>query len=159
MELLRFCHWRAQKRERSGAEKGLALAAALVTIPQYAKEVWWMKAEILQSINKFAEAISAFQSADSPPRTLWKIADCYVALGKREQAIAQLREVENFFQNEASQAAWRIACIYREAGDQKQYVAQMRGVLKRYPKSKESSSAHRELERLGFKIGGGVDAE
>jgi hypothetical protein len=32
-------------------------------------------------------------------------------------------------------------------------------VLKKYPKSGESSQAHQRLEEMGLPIGGGVDAE
>ena len=73
--------------------------------------------------------------------------------------MAQLREVEGFFQKEAPEAGMRIAAAYRDTGDQKQYIAALRGVMKKYPASGQSSEAHQELERLGVKIGGGVDAE
>jgi len=38
-------------------------------------------------------------------------------------------------------------------------VAELRSVMKERPQSEEASRAHQELESLGIKIGGGVDAE
>ena len=35
----------------------------------------------------------------------------------------------------------------------------VRGVIKKYPKSGQSSEAHQRLEEMGLPIGGGVDAE
>ena len=73
-------------------------------------------------------------------------------------AIAQLKEVEAFFKDHAPEAAWRIAHLWNKSGKQKMYIASLRGVLKKYPKSGQSSRAHEELEALGIRIGGGVDA-
>jgi TolA-binding protein len=97
--------------------------------------------------------------ADNPPHNLYRIADCFASQGKLDQAVGQLREIENFFKNNASDAALRIAYLYRDAGKRDLYVASLRNVLKKYPKSGESSRAHEELEKLGERIGGGVDAD
>ena len=153
MRLLRYYHW------RNNTERALPLADDLSKVPAYAKDALWMKGELLERVRKYAEAIGAYQSCDRPPGTLYRIADCYRGLGKTDQALAQLREIENFFEKEASEAALRIAFIYRDGKDTKQYVANLRGILKKYPASGQSSVAHEELERLGFKIGGGVDAQ
>jgi TolA-binding protein len=67
--------------------------------------------------------------------------------------------VENFFKDQAPAAALAVAQLYRDAGIQEKYVRSLRGVLKRYPKSDESSQAHQRLEAMGLPIGGGVDAE
>jgi hypothetical protein len=48
--------------------------------------------------------------------------------------------------------------VYRRADQRDQYIAALRAVLKKYPKSGQSSSAHQELEKLNVRIGGGVDA-
>ena len=151
MEVLRYYQW------RRNAGKGLPLAEEAIKVPATAKEAYWIKAELLQAAGKYPEAISAYQLADNPPHTLWRIVECYLALKQRDQALKQLHEIENFFQDQAPAAALRIAEFYRE--DRKQYIALLRGVLKKYPKSGQSSTAHQALEAMGVNIGGGVDAE
>jgi tetratricopeptide (TPR) repeat protein len=155
LELLRYYHWSNQ------TSKGVALADAVVQIPQYAKEAYWIKAELLQRAGKYPEAIQAYQSADNPPSTLYRIADCFLAQGKTDQALTQLREIENFFKDQAPEAALRIAYVYRNnVKNQELYVAGLRGILTKYPKSGQSSTAHQELESMGIsRIKGGVDAE
>ena len=151
MELLRYYQW------RRNAVKGLPLAAEAIKVPATAKDAYWIKAELLQFSGKFPEAISAYQAADNPPQNLWRIADCFLAEKQRDQGLKQLREIENFFQDQAPAAALKIAYLFRE--DRKQFIALLRGVLKKYPKSSQSSTAHLELEALGVNIGGGMDAE
>ncbi len=153
MELLRFYH------STKDVAKGVPLANVLANAPRFAKEALFKKAQLLQGAGKFAEAIQAYQQADSPPESLWAIADCYAKLGKLEAAVAQLREVENFFKDHAAEAAMRIARLYSEAGKDKLYVAALRAILKKYPESGQSSEAHQQLERMGIKMGGGLDAE
>ena len=80
-------------------------------------------------------------------------------LGKLEPAVSQLREVENFFKDRAPEAALAASYLYRDAGQKEKYVRSLRGVLKKYPKSGESSQAHQRLEEMGLPIGGGVDAD
>ena len=80
-------------------------------------------------------------------------------LGRTAPAVTQLREIESFFKDQAAEAALRIAYVYRDAKAQDRYVSALRGVLKKYPKSSQSSEAHQRLEELGVRIGGGVDAE
>lgn len=153
MELLRYYQFRAN------SSKGLPLAEEMIKNPATAKEAFWIKAELLQKQGRLLEAVVAYQSADNPPQNLWKIVDCYLGLKKRDQALAQLREIENFFKDQAPEAALRIAHLQRDGGERKQYIAGLRGVMKKYPKSGQSSAAHQELERLGVQIGGGVDAD
>ncbi|MCG3148816.1 MAG: hypothetical protein PCFJNLEI_02263 [Verrucomicrobiae bacterium] len=151
MERLRYYEY------KRNAGKGLPLADEATKIPAVAKEAYWLKANLLQNTGRFADAIPAYQAADNPPANLWRIVDCHLGLKKRDQALAQLREIENFFKDHAAEAALRIASLHRD--DQKQYVRYLRGILKKYPKSSQSNTAHLELERLGVPIGGGVDAE
>jgi len=152
-ELLRFYH------SKKDAANGVPVADGLAQAPRFAKEALFKKAQLLQWSGKFAEAIAAYQQADNPPDNLWGIAECFAKTGKLDQAVAQLREVENFFKDHAPEAAMRIARLYNDAGKDKLYIAALRSVLKKYPESGQSSEAHQHLERLGIKIGGGVDAE
>jgi tetratricopeptide (TPR) repeat protein len=160
MALLRYYHWRCLRaRGPSDLSDGLALAAEMQKVPANAKESFLIGANMLQLSAKYEDAIKAYRQADSPPGTLYSIADCLVALGKLAPAVAQLKEIENFFPDQASAAALKIAYLYRDAGIKEKYVRSLRGVLKKYPKSGESSQAHQRLEEMGLPIGGGVDAE
>jgi tetratricopeptide (TPR) repeat protein len=152
-ELLRFYHWARD------AKNGVPLADKVVGFPTYAQEALFKKAQLLHWTKKYKEAIAAYQRADNPPENLWGIATCYAKMGKLPQAVQQLREVEAFFKDHAPEAALRIANLYRDAGQKKLRIASLRSVLKKYPESGQSSEAHQQLERLGIKIGGGVDAQ
>lgn len=139
-------------------KNALPLADALGGSTTYASKVSIIKADLLFTIGQYEKAISAYQVCDNPPKNFWRIAECYEKLGKLEQAIGQLREVEGFFKDCNAEAAFRIASVYQRAGQRDHYIAALRAVLKKYPKSGQSSSAHQELEKLGVRIGGGVDA-
>jgi len=159
MELLRFYHWRWW-HHRHAHEPALALADEMTREPSTAAEAFWLKAEMLHRAARWDEAIAAYRASERLPAGPWRVVDCQLAAGRREQALDTLREIENFFKDDASQAALRIAVIYRDAGDRERAIAAFRGVLGKYPKSRESSTAHLELEKLGVtRIGGGMDAQ
>ncbi len=146
-------------RDKADIPDGLALAADLQNIPETAKEAYSIGGNLLQWLGKYEEAIKAYQQAENPPQTLFWTAECLAKLGKLEPAVGQLREVENFFKDSAPAAGLAVAYLYRDAGIKEKYVRSLRGVLKKYPKSGESSQAHQRLEKMGLPIGGGVDAE
>jgi len=152
-ELLRFYHWARDTKD------GVAVADELAKVPRFAREAHFKKGQLLAWAKRYREAIAAFQRADNPPDNLWAIADCYARMGRLAEAVRQLREVEAFFKDHAPEAALRIARLYKSAGKDKLYVAALRAVMKKYPKSRQSSEAHQHLERLGARIGGGVEAE
>jgi TolA-binding protein len=162
MQALRYCHWRSQHghlRTPEDIKDGIVFANAMQKVPDYAKEAFSLGGNILQWSGKYEEAIKAYQQADNPPQTLFWTAECLAKLGKLEPAVAQLREVENFFADAAPEAALRAAYLYRDGGIKEKFVRSLRGVLKKYPKSGQSSEAHQRLEEMGLPIGGGVDAE
>lgn len=161
MTLLRFHHGRASPNvgSKEDLKEGLTLAAEMQKIPECSREAYSIGGNLLQWSGKYEEAIKAYQLADNPPQTLFWTADCLASLGRLEQAVAQLREIENFFKDRAPEAAMRIANLYRHAGIRDKYVRTLRSVLKKYPKSGQSSEAHQRLEEMGLPIGGGVDAE
>jgi tetratricopeptide (TPR) repeat protein len=160
MHALRYLHWRCiHARAPADIPDGLKLAAELQPVPECAKEAFSIGGNLLQWSGKFEEAIKAYRLADSPPQTLFWTADCLAKLGKLEPAVAQLREIENFFPPEASRAGLGVAYLYRDAGIKEKYVRSLRGVLKKYPKSGQSSEAHQRLEEMGLPIGGGVEAD
>ena len=164
MQALRYLHWRSHPhhghvRAEKDFPEGLALAADLQKVPVHAKEAFSLGGNLLQWSGKYEDAIKAYQQADSPPQTLLWTSECLARLGKLDPAVAQLREVENFFKDSAPDAALRTAYLYRDAGIKDKYVRSLRGVLKKYPKSGQSSEAHQRLEEMGLPIGGGVDAD
>jgi len=159
MEILRYYNWRCWHHGHF-EDKYLTLAEAMTKVPALASESFWLKAEILHKRGRWPEAVAAYLASERVPGSLWRIVDCLLADKKPDQALAQLQEIENFFKNEASRAALRIAYVHRDAGRQPQYAASLRSVLKKYPHSGESSTAHLELEKLGLeRIGGGMDAQ
>jgi TolA-binding protein len=164
MQALRYLHWRCHPhhghvRMEKDFPEGLALAADMQKVPAHAKEAFSLGGNLLQWSGKYEDAIKDYQQADSPPQTLLWTSECLAKLGKLDPAVAQLREVENFFADAAPDAALRAAYLYRDAGIKEKYVRSLRGVLKKYPKSGQSSEAHQRLEEMGLPIGGGVDAE
>ena len=164
MQALRYLHWRCHPhhghvRMEKDFPDGLALAADMQKVPAHAKEAFSLGGNLLQWSGKYEDAIKAYQQADSPPQTLLWTSECLAKLGKLDPAVAQLREVENFFKDSASDAALRAAYLYRDAGIKEKYVRCLRGVLKKYPKSGQSSEAHQRLEEMGLPIGGGVDTD
>ena len=118
---------------------------------KYADMLFWKGA--------YKEALAQYQAADNPPATLYNIVDCYLKMRMRDMAIGQLQEIENYFVKEAPRAALQIAYIYRDAGDKARYIGCLRQILKKYPGSAQSSRAHLDLEKLGVKMGGGIDAD
>ena len=146
-------------RDRRDAKNGLPLTVKLENVPKYAKHAIYSRAELLYYSNKFKEAIVAYQQADNPPDTLWKVVSCYRKMGDIKRAVNQLMEIENFFKAQAPEAAIQIAQVYKGAGMKKLCVAAYRKVLRKYPKSGQSSRAHEALEAMGERIGGGSDAE
>lgn len=153
MELLRYYHW------RQDGPNGLPLCDQLKGIPEFTKEVLWKKAEFHHWKEQWNDAITAYRESDSPPQSLFRISECYIRMGKMDPALEQLRQIDNFFQDHGSEAYLRIAHIYRDAKMKEKYEAALRVIMKKYPKSVQSSDAHQELEKMGAKIGGGVDAE
>ena len=152
-ELLKFY------QARRMYDEGVKLAPDVAAVAAYASDARYRQGQMLQALKKYAEAIGAYQQADNPPSNLWPIADCYAAMGKTDAAVGQLREIEGFFKEQAPQAALKIADVYKRANMKDLQVAALRAVLKKYPKSSQSQSAHQALEEMGLKTGGGVDAE
>jgi TolA-binding protein len=151
MEKLRFFVLKKNSKD------GLPLSEEMVKVEKFAKEAQWAKGDFLYGDKKFEDAIVAYRSVDEQPKNLWRIVDCYKALRQMDSAIQQLREIEGFFVPVAPKAAIEVAHVYNHFGQRALYVSELRNVLKKYPKSGESSQAHQELEALGERIGGAVD--
>lgn len=146
-------------RNRPFQEKALAEISTLKQSPEYAAGLNWTEAELLQWLGRYDEAIKAYRAANRQPDSTWRITDCLVAMKQYEQAVKTVADLESVTAT-APAACFRIAEIYRTAGDKGKEVQQLRLVLKRYPKSGQSSEAHNRLENYGVAlIGGEAEAE
>jgi TolA-binding protein len=136
-------------------EKALAEIPELMKSPKYADGLVWTKALLLQGLGRYDEAIQAFRAANKQPDSTWEIANCMVALKQFDQAVKTVSELESVGGAVASKASLKVAEIYRVSGDKGREVTQLRSVLRRYPKSPESSEAHNRLESYGLALTGG----
>jgi len=144
---------------RRDVDEGVKVADKLTDKPKYASHATWMKAELLYHGGKYPQAVEAYRVTDRQPDSSWRIAESFSKMGKTEQAVSELRQVEGFLKKHAPEAALRVAKAYEVADMKDKRIAALRNVLKKYPKSKQSSAAHQQLEQLGIQIGGGLDAE
>ena len=82
--------------------------------------------------------------------------ECYQAMGKTQEALTQLGEIEGSFPAEAARAAWAATTMFQRAENKEMAIAGARRILKVYPRSGEASAAHQLLETYGVPTGGGV---
>jgi tetratricopeptide (TPR) repeat protein len=158
----RFDYYNSRShRNRPYMEKALAEIPELKKAPAYAGTgLAWSEGTLLEGLGRYEEAIKAYRAANREPDSTWAIKDCLVALKQYPQAIKLMREIETVGGGVAARASLEIANILRASGDKSREVDQLRIVLKRYPKSGESSEAHRRLETYGVAlIGGEAEAE
>jgi tetratricopeptide (TPR) repeat protein len=152
----RFDYYNARShRNPPNMEKALAEIPALEKSPKYAAGLDWEKARLLEGLGRYEEAIKAYRAANRQPDSTWGVVDCLVALKQYDNAIKTVKELESVGGSVASKASLRAADIYRISGDKGREVTQLRMVLKRYPKSGESSEAHNRLESYGVALTGG----
>lgn len=142
-------------------EKALAEIPALQKSTKYAgQDLMWAKATLLRELGRHEEAIQAYKAANKQPHSTLAITDCLVAMKQYGQAIKTVQALESVGGDTASQACFKVADIYRVAGNKGKEVDQLRLVLRRYPKSGQSSKAHQRLENYGVKVvGGEAEAE
>ena len=174
MEVLYFFHDRLEALSDGQSKRVIPLAIEMTLVDKYAQEAWYIKARVHHQRAEWDQAIASYEQADDPKRTVWLIVDCFMGWQKPKRAIGQLTEIENFFRKYSDwspRAALQMAHVYRGMGERKLHIAGLRRVLKQYPKSGQSSSAHVELEAMGERIkakgedeqivktGGGVGAE
>lgn len=145
--------------EKADAKNGLPIADELAGDAKYANHALYRKAQLLQKVKRHKEAISTYQQCDCAPKSLFYIAECFEAMGNRKGAVMQLREIENFFKKESPEAVMRIAHVYKRAKENKLREAALREIMNKYPKSRQSRSAHEQLEAMGARIKGGVNVE
>jgi len=153
----RFDYYHARShRNRPFQEKALSEVPALKKDPKYAgQDLSWMEADLLQVLGRYEEAIKAYNAANKQPGSTWAVTDCLVALKRYPEAIKNVQGLESVGGSVAAQACLRVADIYRIAADKGKEVEQLKLVLRRYPKTGESSAAHNRLEGYGVKVIGG----
>ncbi len=157
----RFDYYNARtNKNKPFMEKALVEVAVLEKSPKHAGTgLAWAKANLLRGLGRYEEAIKIYREVNRQPDSTWGIADCLEALKMYPQAIKTVSELEAVGGPVASQAALKAADIYKVAGEKGAEVKQLRAVLKRYPKSRESSAAHLRLEAYGVPlVGGEADA-
>ena len=158
----RYDYYNARSnRNPPNMEKALTEIPTLKKSPEYATvDLTFREAQLLEGVGRFEESIKAYRSANKQPESTWGITDCLIAMKQYANAIKTVRDLEALGGGVASRASLKAADIYKIAGDKGKEVAQLRSVLKRYPKSGESSTAHNRLESYGVAlIGGEAQAE
>lgn len=136
-------------------EKALAEIPALRQSPDYAGQgLSWTEATLLQDVGRHEEAIRAYRAANKQPDSTWAVTDCLVAMKQYGAAIKNVQGLESV-KATAAAACLKIAEIYNAAGEKGKEVEHLQLVLRRYPKSGQSSTAHQRLESYGVKIIGG----
>jgi len=148
-------YYRLSPRNGEMQKKALAELPTLRKSPEHAQQIVWPNATLLQWQGQYEEAIKLYQLANQQPKSTWAVIDCRVALKQIDQAIKLTRELEALGGSVAATACLKAADIYRSSGDKKKEVQQLQLVLRRYPKSGQSSQAHDRLESYGVKIIGG----
>ncbi|MBT8044287.1 MAG: hypothetical protein KJO79_04990, partial [Verrucomicrobiae bacterium] len=152
----RFDYYNARSpRNNPNAEKALAEIPTLLKNPKYAVGMVLRKAQLLHQLGRYEEAIKSYQAANAQPTSTWGVTDCLVALKQYGKAVKTVQELESVGGKTAAQASLRVADIYKISGDKGKEVTQLRLVLRRYPKSGESSTAHNRLESYGVALTGG----
>ena len=141
-------------------QKALAEIPALQKSPDHAQDIVWAHATLMQWQGKLEEAIKRYRAANRQPDSTWAVIGCLVALKRYDEAIKLARELETIGGDVAAAACLKAADIYQANGDKAKEVEQLQLVLRRYPKSGQSSTAHGRLESYGVKlIGGEAKAE
>jgi tetratricopeptide (TPR) repeat protein len=136
-------------------KKALAEIPVLRKSPEHAQAIVWSHATLMQWQGKLPEAIKLYQAANKQPASTWAVIDCYMGLKQYDKAVKLAKELERFGGNVAPAACLKVADIYRVSGNKAKEVQQLQLVLRRHPKSGESSVAHGRLESYGVKVIGG----
>ena len=148
-------YYRRAHRNGDYQKKALAEVPLLRKSPDHAQDIIWAHAELTQWQGQFAEAIKLYRAANRQPHSTWAVIGCFVSLKQYNKAIDLTRELESLGGNVAAEACLKAADIYKTSGSKAREVQQLQLVLRRYPKSGQSSTAHGRLESYGVKIIGG----
>ena len=158
-----------QARRRYDVEHGAGQwPAALMALDEYIARkpgeegVRWAKYEkgwvYQERLRDYDKAIAVYQELANPPRTLWRMSECYRAKKDMKKCRAMLNEIASTCPGDAPRAVWVDAQYYEQDGDTKRAIALYRRLLSQpeWKKSAESSWAHQALERFGINTGGAM---
>jgi hypothetical protein len=121
--------------------------------PDNAGRIQWRLGELLAETGKYAEAVAAYQAAQSEPQSLFRIAGCQGAMGKHDDAIQTLVGVMNFFKDNAADALLEIAHHHAAKGDEKTAISTLKKVCKNYLNTGAAAAAHQELsQKYGVEV-------
>jgi tetratricopeptide (TPR) repeat protein len=152
----RFDYYYGRARHNSDFQKkALAEIPVLRKSPEHAQQITWAHANLAQWQGNLEEAIKLYRAANRQPDSTWAVIDCHVALKRYADAIKLTQELETLGGSVAASACLKAADIFRTAGEKAKEVQQLQLVLRRYPQSSQSSTAHGRLESYGVKVLGG----
>jgi len=136
-------------------EKALTEMPELIKSPKYADGLAYRKAELLQGLGQYEEAIKAYRAANKQPDSTFGVANCLASLDRYDDAVKTVKELYSLGGGVASRAALAAANYYRTSGNKGKEVDQLRFILINFKKSGESSEAHNRLESYGVALTGG----
>lgn len=127
--------------------------------PEETLRAKWAVAEICADKTKnYERAIKTYLDINQPPKSLWPLAECYRASGKKPQGYQTLTEIASIFPDAAPSAILKMAGWYLADGNKEKAIALYRRLLSQpeWKERSESSAAHQALERLGVATGGAM---
>jgi len=152
----RFDYYDARThKNKPNMEKALAEMPELIKSPKYAEGLAYRKAQLLEDLGQYEEAIKAYRSANKQPDSTFGVANCMASLQRFDEAVKTVKELYSLGGSVASKAALKAADFYRNSGNKGKEVDQLRFILSNFKKSGESSEAHNRLESYGVALTGG----
>lgn len=135
------------------------LADGLVASADHAGSAQWTKAQKLEEVGRYTEAIAAYRAADRGTDTGFAVARCLNRDGRLDDALRELEMIENVVPDDGARAA-RTAAEYLLAADREEAAGRIvLRIQRQYRGSTEANWAHRQGERLGLDYVDGVEAE
>lgn len=159
----RLSYYHGSMRKRRASDKaykaGIESGQQAAKVDKYAKESWWLMAEMHVAARKWDLAIRAYRESQREPESLFCIAECFKKWGKLTPAISQLVEIENFVPARRTDAAWTQAVYYRAFRKDKEENRTLYRIMNAYTKSSAARHAHERLEAKGLPIKGALGKE
>jgi len=150
----------AQEKWADALKQAESAVAAYAADAEYVKSLNWSRVWVMkEKTRQYDDAIKVLGDISELPRTLWEKSDIQWRKGDLQAAMSTLIEIENAFSDQGPRAAWTRAHYYRQAKNNEMAIKEARLIMKKYPKSQESSWAHQMLEDYGVDSSGGITEE